>query len=90
MQVARYPNTQNLYCFDRKTEELLAIKMYFRSDLSELEIFHIAVSRKPEAPLNALAVFLECMRVIKGVARQIQGVKWLTMPYGRGRLKICS
>jgi hypothetical protein len=90
VQVARYPDAQNLYCFDRKTDELLAVMIYFRSELSELEIFHIAINRKPEAPLNALAVILECMRVIKGVAKQIQGVKWLTMPYGRGRLKICS
>jgi hypothetical protein len=90
VQVARFPDTQNLFCFDRKTEKLLAIMMYFRSDLSELEIFHIAVSKKPEAPRNTLAVFLECMRVIKSVAKQIQGVNWLTLPYGRGRLKICS
>lgn len=90
IHVARFPEAQNLYCFDRESDELLAAMVYFRSEFSELEIFHIAVNRQPEAPLHALAVFLECVKVLKGVAKQIQGVKWLTMPYGRGRLKICS
>ena len=86
----KYLDAQNLFCVDVDSEELLAAAIYFRSEFSELEIFHIAVSKRPETPRNGLAVFLDCVRVLKGVARQINGVRWLTMPYGRGRLKIRS
>lgn len=90
IHVPRFVDAQNLYCFDRQSNELLAAMIYFRSEFSELEIFHIAVNRQPEGPLNTLAVFLECVTVLKAVANQIQGVKWLTMPYGRGRIRTRS
>jgi hypothetical protein len=46
IHLPNFPHAQCLFCLDEANESLLAAMIYFRSETSELEVFHIALLKK--------------------------------------------
>jgi hypothetical protein len=88
IHLPKSPAAQCLFCLERSTEKLFAAMVYFRSEYSELEVFHMAISKHLLPGQHSLQLFLSCINCLKKIAKQINGVEWLVLPYGRGKIKI--
>lgn len=87
IHLPNFPDAQCLFALD-KTEKLLASMVYFRSETSELEVFHIALLKKTLSEQQCMHLLFKCFKTMKKIAKQINGVKWLVLPYGRGRIRV--
>ena len=87
IHLPKFPDAQCLFALD-KSEKLFASMVYFRSEISELEVFHIALLKKTLSEQQCIQLLFNCIKTMKKIAKQINGVKWLVLPYGRGKIRV--
>ena len=88
IHLPNFPHAQCLFCLDEANERLLAAMIYFRSEPSELEVFHIALLKKTLSEQQSIQLLFNCIKTMKKIAKQINGVECLVLPYGRGKIKL--
>jgi hypothetical protein len=88
IHLPNFPHAQCLFCLNEANDRLLAAMIYFRSETSELEVFHIALLKKILSEQQSIQLLFDCIKTMKKIAKQINGVEWLVLPYGRGKIKL--